>query len=76
MVWAKGPTEVRVSSQWRVNLPLPLSTEIEGFFNLITAHLIAVYEPDSSELSKSLAKILDAVANQGATDQTPVRYRV
>lgn len=49
--------------------------EIEGFFNLITAHLLANYEPDSPELTQLIAKVLVAITDHNATEQAFVRYR-
>lgn len=49
--------------------------EIEGFFNLIYSHLMALYEPDSPELQSAVSKILQIISSS-PSEHTAIKYRM
>lgn len=49
--------------------------EIEGFFNLLTAHLFSLYTTDSEELSSLVASLQNA-ATSASSEQRPITYRM
>lgn len=52
-----------------------LQIDIEGFFNLLYAHLFDLYPPGSPELQDFLAKLLQAISS-APSEQTFIRYRL
>ncbi|EAU84440.1 PCI domain-containing protein [Coprinopsis cinerea okayama7 len=49
--------------------------EVEGFFNLLYAHLLSIYPPGSPELREILANLLQSISSS-PSDQLPIKYRV
>ncbi|KAI5119609.1 hypothetical protein M0805_005779 [Coniferiporia weirii] len=50
--------------------------ETEGFFNLLSSHLVALCSPDSSEFLKSVSGLLNAISQQSPGERAFVKYRV
>ena len=57
------------------SLPL-LVLEIEGFFNLLYCHLLALYPPDSPESTELVTSLLGIVTSSAPSEQTSVKYRL
>ena len=51
-----------------------LATEIEGFFNLLYAHLLNLWPTDSPETKKYVTGLLPIVTS--ATAESAIKYRV
>ncbi|KAJ3719491.1 PCI domain-containing protein [Lentinula raphanica] len=49
--------------------------EIEGFYNLIYAHLLSLYSPSSPEAKQHVDKLLEVISAAPAA-QTPIKYRI
>ncbi|KAF7332451.1 Eukaryotic translation initiation factor 3 subunit M [Mycena kentingensis (nom. inval.)] len=49
--------------------------EIEGFFNLINAHLLSLYAPDSPEIAQHTSALIQ-VFSAASTEQTFLKYRL
>ncbi|KAJ7167617.1 hypothetical protein C8R46DRAFT_1093603 [Mycena filopes] len=49
--------------------------EIEGFFNLIYAHLFSLYSPDSPETKQSVATLVQTISS-APSEQTSIKYRL
>ncbi|KAF8914261.1 hypothetical protein CPB84DRAFT_1721203 [Gymnopilus junonius] len=49
--------------------------EIEGFFNLLFAHIFALYPADSTEVKQYLSTLLRSISSS-STDRLSVKYRV
>jgi hypothetical protein len=49
--------------------------EIEGFFNLIYAHLFSLYSPDSAETKQYVAGLVQTIS-AASSEQTPIKYRL
>jgi translation initiation factor 3 subunit M len=54
---------------------LHLGTEIEGFFNLLFAHLLSLYPIDSPEIRQHLVTLLPVISSS-TTENATVKYRV
>ncbi|KAJ7724888.1 hypothetical protein B0H16DRAFT_287975 [Mycena metata] len=49
--------------------------EIEGFFNLIYAHLFSLYSPDSPETKQFVAALVQTISS-ASSEQTSIKYRL
>ncbi|KAF8214029.1 hypothetical protein K438DRAFT_1927230 [Mycena galopus ATCC 62051] len=49
--------------------------EIEGFFNLIYAHLFSLYSPDSPETKQYVAALIQTISS-ASSEQTSIKYRL
>ncbi|KAJ6561531.1 PCI domain-containing protein [Mycena vulgaris] len=49
--------------------------EIEGFFNLIYAHLFSLYSPDSPETKQFVAGLVQTIS-AASSEQTSIKYRL
>ncbi|KAJ7693878.1 PCI-domain-containing protein [Mycena rosella] len=49
--------------------------EIEGFFNLIFAHLFSLYSPDSPETKQFVAGLVHTIS-AASSEQTSIKYRL
>lgn len=50
--------------------------EVEGFFNLLYAHLFALYPPDSSEAKTYLTNLLQTTLSSSPSDRLSIKYRI
>ncbi|KIJ37443.1 hypothetical protein M422DRAFT_178100 [Sphaerobolus stellatus SS14] len=50
--------------------------EIEGFFNLVYAHVLALYPPDSADSTELVTSLISAITSSPPTDHTFIKYRV
>ncbi|KAF8806297.1 PCI-domain-containing protein [Phlegmacium glaucopus] len=51
--------------------------EVEGFFNLLFAHLFALYSPSSPELKQYITSLLKVLSSpSSASDRISIRYRI
>ncbi|KAF8592729.1 PCI domain-containing protein [Ramaria rubella] len=50
--------------------------EIEGFFNLVYCHLLALYPPDSPESTELVKSLVAAITASALTEQTSIKYRI
>ena len=50
------------------------ATEVEGFFNLLFAHLFALYSPSSPELKQYIISLLKVLSS--SSERLSVRYRM
>ncbi|KAL5530095.1 hypothetical protein ACEPAF_6352 [Sanghuangporus sanghuang] len=50
--------------------------EIEGFYNLLFSHLLALNSPDSQELQKNVSKVVTVISQQVTTEQSSLKYRI
>jgi hypothetical protein len=50
------------------------ATEIEGFFNLLFAHLFALYSPGSPELKQYIISLLKVLSS--SSERLSIRYRM
>jgi translation initiation factor 3 subunit M len=53
-----------------------LGTEIEGFFNLLYAHLLALWPVDSSETKNRVSTLLRIITSSTAESATKYRMYV
>ena len=51
------------------------ATEVEGFFNLLFAHLFALYSPGSPELKQYIISLLK-VLSSSSSDRLSIKYRM
>lgn len=49
--------------------------DIEGFFNLLSSHILALHSADSTEYAAGISKIADIVS-RSPHEQASVKYRV
>lgn len=56
-------------------LQLTFVAEVEGFFNLLYAHLFALYPPDSSEAKTYLTTLLQTLSSS-PSDRLSIKYRM
>ncbi|KAJ7368777.1 hypothetical protein DFH08DRAFT_762833 [Mycena albidolilacea] len=49
--------------------------EIEGFFNLIYAHLFSLYSPDSPETNQFVGALIKTISS-ASSEQTSIKYRL
>ncbi|KAJ6560455.1 hypothetical protein B0H19DRAFT_1147790 [Mycena capillaripes] len=49
--------------------------EIEGFFNLIYAHLFSLYSPESAETNQFVAALIRTISS-ASSEQTSIKYRL
>ncbi|KAJ7228221.1 hypothetical protein GGX14DRAFT_412384 [Mycena pura] len=49
--------------------------EIEGFFNLINAHLLSLYSPDSLETKQYVSELIKTISS-ASSEQTLIKYRL
>ena len=50
------------------------ATEVEGFFNLLFAHLFALYSPSSPELKQYIISLLKVLSS--SSERLSIRYRM
>ncbi|KAF8530925.1 hypothetical protein JB92DRAFT_2854313 [Gautieria morchelliformis] len=50
--------------------------EVEGFFNLVYCHLLALYPPDSEESTQLVTSLIGAITSSAPTEQPTIKYRV
>lgn len=50
--------------------------EIEGFFNLVYCHLLALYPPDSKESTEFVTALIGAITSSAAAEHSTIKYRL
>ena len=73
--WAKDRIEVSFFVKFESTLRTNNATEVEGFFNLLFAHLFALYSPSSPELKKYIISLLEAISSS-SSERLSIRYRM